>query len=84
VAEIPWGHNIILMEKVKDSAQRLWYAAKTIEHGWSRTVLTVHIETDLYRRQGKAVTNFSATLPGGEKGKRKGKRGHSSFRDAKR
>lgn len=63
VAEIPWGHNIVLVEKLKDPAQRLWYAAKTIEHGWSRAVLTVQIESDLYGRQGKAVSNFAATLP---------------------
>ncbi len=63
VAEISWGHNAWLSEKVKDPAHRLWYAAKTIEHGWSRTILTVQIESGLYGRQGKATTNFSATLP---------------------
>jgi predicted nuclease of restriction endonuclease-like (RecB) superfamily len=63
IAEIPWFHNVILLEKVKDPAQRLWYAGKTLEHGWSRAVLTVQIETDLYSRQGKAVSNFAATLP---------------------
>jgi predicted nuclease of restriction endonuclease-like (RecB) superfamily len=63
VAEIPWGHNAWLLEKVKDPIQRLWYAAKALEHGWSRAVLTVQIETDLYRRQGQAVTNFAGTLP---------------------
>ncbi|MDS4040945.1 MAG: PDDEXK nuclease domain-containing protein [Candidatus Competibacter sp.] len=63
VAEIPWFHNVILIEKVKDPIQRLWYAAKALEHGWSRAVLTVQIETDLYRRQGQAVTNFASTLP---------------------
>ena len=63
VAEIPWFHNVILIEKVKDPAERLWYAGKTLEHGWSRAVLTVQIESELYRRQGKAVSNFSVTLP---------------------
>ena len=62
-AEIPWFHNVILIEKVKDPTQRLWYAAKALEHGWSRAVLTVQIETDLYHRQGQAVTNFAGTLP---------------------
>jgi predicted nuclease of restriction endonuclease-like (RecB) superfamily len=62
-AEIPWGHNITLIEKVKDPVQRLWYAAKALEHGWSRAVLTVQIESGLYQRQGKAVNNFTATLP---------------------
>lgn len=63
VAGIPWGHNVVLMQKVKDQSQRLWYAAKTLEHGWSRTILTVQIESGLFARQGKAITNFSATLP---------------------
>ncbi len=63
VAEIPWGHNIVLIEKIKDPGQRLWYAQKTIEHGWSRVVLTHQIESDLYKRQGKALTNFKSTLP---------------------
>lgn len=63
VAEIPWFHNVILIEKVKDPAQRLWYAAKAIEHGWSRAILTVQIESGLYGRQGKAVTNFMRTMP---------------------
>jgi len=63
LGEIPWGHNVVLLFKLSDPAQRLWYAAKTIEHGWSRAVLTVQIESDLYRRQGKAISNFAATLP---------------------
>jgi len=63
LAEIPWGHNVVLLFKVADLAERLWYAAKTLEHGWSRPVLTVQIESDLYRRQGKVVSNFAATLP---------------------
>ncbi|QDT05233.1 hypothetical protein K227x_36320 [Rubripirellula lacrimiformis] len=63
VAEIPWSHNTLLIEKVKDPVERHWYAAKTLEHGWSRAVLTVQIESGLYQRQGKAITNFVATLP---------------------
>ena len=63
VAELPWFHNVILLSKVKDQTQRLWYAAKTLEHGWSRAVLTVQIESDLFGRQGKAVSNFAGTLP---------------------
>jgi predicted nuclease of restriction endonuclease-like (RecB) superfamily len=63
VAEIPWGHNAWLLEKLKDPLQRLWYAQQTLQHGWSRTVLQVQIESNLYGRQGKAVTNFTATLP---------------------
>lgn len=63
VADIPWGHNVVLFEKIKDSRQRLWYAQKTVECGWSRAVLVHQIELDLYGREGKAITNFSETLP---------------------
>jgi predicted nuclease of restriction endonuclease-like (RecB) superfamily len=62
VAGLPWGHNVVLLQKLKDPAQRLWYGAKTVEHGWSRAVLTVQIENDLHGRQGKAVSNFAGTL----------------------
>ena len=61
--QIPWFHNVVLVEKVKDSAARLWYAQKTVEHGWSRAVLVHQIEGGLYKRQGKAVTNFAVALP---------------------
>lgn len=60
---IPWGHNALILEKIKDTAERLWYASKTIEHGWSRNMLTIWIENDLYRREGKAITNFQSALP---------------------
>lgn len=60
---IPWGHNAVLLEKLKDNKERLWYAQKTIEHGWSRSILEMKIESDLYNREGKAITNFARTLP---------------------
>lgn len=63
VAELPWGHNVLLLERVKETAERLWYAAEALEHGWSRAVLTAQVESGLYRRQGAAVTNFAARLP---------------------
>lgn len=63
VTEIPWGQNQVLIFKVKDPRQRLWYAKKVLEHGWSRAVLVHQIESELYEREGKAVTNFKATLP---------------------
>ncbi len=63
VAEIPWGHNAVVVEKVKETQIRLWYAQQTIEHGWSRAVLVHQIESSLYERQGKAVTNFDQALP---------------------
>lgn len=63
VLDLPWGHNINLVTRLKDPLQRLWYARQTIEHGWSRAALVHQIESDLYGRQGKALTNFAATLP---------------------
>jgi predicted nuclease of restriction endonuclease-like (RecB) superfamily len=63
VAEIPWGHNIVLMEKLPGPAERLWYARKTVEHGWSRSVLLHQIETRIHARSGRAVTNFDRALP---------------------
>ena len=63
ILNLPWGHNCVLIEKLKEQSSRSWYAAQTLEHGWSRAILTVQIESGLYERQGKAVNNFSATLP---------------------
>lgn len=63
VAQIPWGHNRVLLDKVKDPTQRLWYAQQTLEHGWSRAVLVHQINSDLFGRQGQALTNFEQTLP---------------------
>lgn len=63
VAEIPWGHNLVLLRKVKNINRRTWYIQKTIENGWSRNVLVNQIESNLYRRKGKAITNFRKTLP---------------------
>jgi predicted nuclease of restriction endonuclease-like (RecB) superfamily len=63
VALIPWGHIVVLLDKVKDAGEREWYARQTIEHGWSRNVLVHQIESGLYRRQGRAITNFERTLP---------------------
>jgi predicted nuclease of restriction endonuclease-like (RecB) superfamily len=51
------------MQKVKEVDARLWYARAALEHGWSRAVLTHQIETQLHRREGKAITNFAAALP---------------------
>lgn len=63
VGQIPWGHNIILLTKVKERAEREWYARAAIEYGWSRAVLVHQIESKLCQRQGKAVTNFAGQLP---------------------
>ena len=63
VAQIPWGHNILLLQKLEALQDRLWYAHKTIEHGWSRNVLLHWLDSDLHKREGKAITNFQNTLP---------------------
>ena len=65
VAQIPWGHNIILMDKVKNIEERKWYIKQSIINGWSRSLLTMQIESKLYERQvvAEKVTNFPATLP---------------------
>jgi len=62
-AGVPWGHNALLINKVKNPILRLWYARKTIEYGWSRAILTYHIERNLHEHEGKALTNFQQTLP---------------------
>lgn len=61
--QIPWGHNLQLISKLKDPAERLWYARKIVENGWSRAVLVHQIESGLYARRGGAVSNFKKTLP---------------------
>jgi Uncharacterized conserved protein len=63
VAQIPWGHNVRILDKVKDRREAEFYIRQTIENGWSRNILALQIDSDLYNRQGKAVTNFSKTLP---------------------
>jgi predicted nuclease of restriction endonuclease-like (RecB) superfamily len=63
VDQIPWGHNIRILEMVKDPKARLWYVRQTIENGWSRNILVMQIESDLYQRQGGAITNFERSLP---------------------
>jgi predicted nuclease of restriction endonuclease-like (RecB) superfamily len=63
VGQIPWGHNVRLLDLIKDPTERLWYAQQTIQYGWSRNILVHQIESGLYRRQGKATTNFDRTLP---------------------
>jgi predicted nuclease of restriction endonuclease-like (RecB) superfamily len=63
VGRLPWGQNIELLAKIKDPADRLWYAEATLEHGWSRPVLAAQIQTRLRDRQGQAITNFGRALP---------------------
>jgi predicted nuclease of restriction endonuclease-like (RecB) superfamily len=63
LAQLPWYHQLALLDKLPDAESRRWYAAKAIEHNWSRNVLVIQIESGLLERQGKAVTNFEARLP---------------------
>lgn len=62
-AQIPWFHNCLILDRLKDPAEREWYIRACIQHGWSRAILEAQIETGLYRRQGAALTNFARTLP---------------------
>lgn len=63
VSQLPWGHNLVLVSKSGSQDEARFYTQKTLQNGWSRAVLTHQIEGDLYRREGKAITNFHATLP---------------------
>ncbi len=66
VRQLPWGHNIALLTKLKDRDTRLWYAAEAIQHSWSRKVLEAQIATDLRGRRGNALTSFEHSLPAPE------------------
>lgn len=63
VAQLPWGHNLVLLDRLRTPEERRWYAARAVEHNWSRNVLNIQIETRLLARSGAAVTNFAANLP---------------------
>ena len=65
VAQIPWGHNIVMLDKIDDMSVRKWYIQKTIDNGWSRNVLVHQIESGLYERQEvvKKISNFEQLLP---------------------
>jgi predicted nuclease of restriction endonuclease-like (RecB) superfamily len=63
VDQIPWGHNILIFTKAADLHEARFYIHQTLENGWSREVLALQIKSDLYARAGKAVTNFTRTLP---------------------
>ena len=63
LVSIPWGHHIAIFNTLKDPKEALFYLQQTIENNWSRAILILQMEQDLYRRQGKAITNFQQTLP---------------------
>ena len=60
---LPWGHHLLLMEKLKDGETRHWYMQATLTNGWSRNVLQMQIETSAHARQGRATSNFALRLP---------------------
>lgn len=63
LVQIPWGHNLLIITKSQSQQEALFYVQQTRLHGWSRSVLTHHIESRLYRREGKVISNFDQTLP---------------------
>lgn len=63
VAQIPWTHNIILIQKVKDKELRYWYMEQTFQNGWSKDILSLMIKSEVHKRVGNLVSNFKHTLP---------------------
>ena len=63
VSQLPWGHVIRLLQRVKEPEIREWYMRESIKHGWSRSILEMQIDGQAHERQGKALTNFKSTLP---------------------
>ncbi|MEO8069576.1 MAG: PDDEXK nuclease domain-containing protein [Flavobacteriales bacterium] len=62
-AQLPWAHNLVLLDKLKKAEDRRWYAAAALQHGWSRSVLAMQIAAKAHKRHGRAITNFKRTLP---------------------
>jgi predicted nuclease of restriction endonuclease-like (RecB) superfamily len=62
VSQIPWGHNILLMQRIKDHSIRFWHIEQIVQNGWSRDTLNLMIKSDAYNRQGGLVNNFQTTL----------------------
>jgi predicted nuclease of restriction endonuclease-like (RecB) superfamily len=68
VAQLSWRHNITLLEKLKTQEERLWYATKAYEFGWSYNILAMQIDVKAHLRLGKAQNNFLTTLPPADSG----------------
>jgi predicted nuclease of restriction endonuclease-like (RecB) superfamily len=62
-AQLPWGHHIWLLERVKNRAERFCYMQQAVQHGWSRSILSAQIAAKAHRRAGRAITNFAEILP---------------------
>ncbi len=63
VAQIPWGHNRLIISKLKDITKVMFYVNATIENGWSRDTLEIQIDKQYFERKGNSITNFVRTLP---------------------
>lgn len=63
VSQLPWGHIVRLMQRIKDPGLRDWYIRQSLEHGWSRSILALQIENRAHERQGRVQSNFPSTLP---------------------
>ena len=63
VAQLPWGHVLQLMQRIKDPTAREFYIRETLAHGWSRSILEIQIQHQLHLRAGQAQNNFAATMP---------------------
>ena len=63
VRQLPWGHNVVIVSKIKKPIEAVFYLAETLKNNWSRNILTHQIESGLYARKGKILHNFEATLP---------------------
>ncbi|MGI4829491.1 MAG: PDDEXK nuclease domain-containing protein [Janthinobacterium lividum] len=63
VAQLPWGHNVRVLDKIKDRPTREWYLRAAFEYGWSQNILSLQVDSRLHEREGKALTNFGRTLP---------------------
>ena len=63
IAQLPWGHNVRVLDRIKDRPTREWYLRAALEHGWSQDVLVIQIKSGLREREGKALTNFQRALP---------------------
>jgi predicted nuclease of restriction endonuclease-like (RecB) superfamily len=63
IAQLPWGHNLRVLDRIKDRPTREWYLRAALEYGWSQDVLVLQIKSGLHEREGKALTNFQRSLP---------------------
>ena len=63
IAQLPWGHNLRVLDRIKDRPTREWYLRAALEYGWSQNILVLQISGRLHEREGKSLTNFQRTLP---------------------